>query len=40
MTGSGQSNSPHRIDILINQVGYLTEAITVGFQDFRAELAE
>ncbi|MCL6433322.1 MAG: hypothetical protein K6T90_03755 [Leptolyngbyaceae cyanobacterium HOT.MB2.61] len=40
MTRSRQSDSPDRIDILIDQVGYLTEVITVGFQDFRAELAE
>jgi hypothetical protein len=40
MTLSGQPDSPDRIDILIDQVGYLTEVITVGFQDFRAELAE
>jgi methyl-accepting chemotaxis protein len=34
------SEQPTSLDILIDQIGRLTEAVTVGFQDFRVELAE
>jgi hypothetical protein len=34
------TNPPDRLDVLIEQIGRLTEAVTVGFQDSRVEASE
>jgi hypothetical protein len=38
-TTSDYSNLDEKLEILIDQVALLTEAVTIGFQDFRQELA-